>query len=150
MNIALSNTLVDLLLGLPRKDWTGYFQSVVRREEAQAEARYREREAQRHRQTQPSRELAAYAGTYEEPAYGSAEITIDNGTLVWRWSTFTSALAHYHYDTFTLENDLLSGARVQFALGPDGEVATLKVVDVLNVEFKRVKSKAGAAPARAP
>jgi CubicO group peptidase (beta-lactamase class C family) len=135
------------LLGLPRKDWTGYFQGVVRQEEAQTEARYREREAQRHRQTQPSRELAAYAGTYEEPAYGTAEVALENGTLVWRWSTFTCPLAHYHYDTFTLENDLLGGARVQFTLGPDGAVATLKVVDVLNVEFKRVKSKAGTSPA---
>jgi CubicO group peptidase (beta-lactamase class C family) len=147
MNIALSNTLVDVLLGLPRKDWTGYFQGVVRQEEAQTEARYHEREAQRHRQTQPSRELTAYAGTYEEPAYGTAEVALENGTLVWRWSTFTCPLAHYHYDTFTLENDLLGGARVQFTLGPDGAVATLKVVDVLNVEFQRVKSKAGASPA---
>jgi hypothetical protein len=146
MNIAVSNTLVDLLLGLPRKDWTGYFQGVVLREEAQARARSRERQEQRHRQTQPSRELAAYAGTYEEPAYGTAEVALANGTLTWHWGNFTSPLAHYHYDTFTLEDDLLAGARVQFTLGADGEVATMKVVDVMGVEFKKVRAGGGQHP----
>jgi CubicO group peptidase (beta-lactamase class C family) len=143
MNLALSNTLVDLLLGLPRKDWHGYLQRVQRREETDAAARLREREEQRHRQTQPSRELGAYAGTYEHPAYGTAEVVLENGTLVWHWSSFTCSLSHFHYDTFTLVDDLLGGARVQFVLGPDGEVATLKVVDMLEAEFKRVKAKTG-------
>jgi CubicO group peptidase (beta-lactamase class C family) len=141
MNLALSNTLVDQLLGLPHKDWTGTFQEVVRREQTEAAERFREREAKRRPDTKPSRELAAYVGKYEQPAYGTAEVTLENGTLVWHWSTFTCPLAHYQDDTFTAQNALLGFPRVRFALGPDRDVATLRVVDGMGVEFRKVKSK---------
>ena len=36
MNLALSNSLVDLLLGLPRKDWNGLCAEAVRKDEAAA------------------------------------------------------------------------------------------------------------------
>jgi CubicO group peptidase (beta-lactamase class C family) len=143
MNLALSNTLVELLLGLPKRDWNDYYRGVLTREMAESQARQREREAQRHHQTEPSRELGAYTGTFEDPAYGTAEVRLVDGSLVWHWSSFTCRLAHYHYDTFTLESDLLANPRVLFTLGPDGEVAALRVVDVMGVEFRKVKPKAG-------
>ncbi|HJT79300.1 MAG TPA: serine hydrolase [Gemmataceae bacterium] len=143
MNLALSNTLVDRLLGLAHRDWNAFYQAEVRQEAAEAEARYRAREASRQPDTHPSHDLAAYAGTYEEPAYGTAEVTLEKGGLVWHWSSFTCPLSHFHYDTFTAESDVLGNPRIVFTLGADGEVATMKVVDALNVEFKRVKGKAG-------
>jgi CubicO group peptidase (beta-lactamase class C family) len=146
MNLAVSNTLADLLLGQPKKDWTTYLQGVVAQEEVQSRARVRERQEQRHRGTQPSHELAAYVGTYEDPAYGTAEITLDDGALVWHWNSFTCPLAHYHYDTFMAGNDLFEGARFQFTLGADGEVAALKVVDVLGITFQKVKAGGGQHP----
>src|SRR5262249_47758473 len=74
MNLALGNNLLDLLLGLGKKDWNAIQGEVTRGEQEAAEARARELEAKRHRNTKPSRELAAYAGDYEEPAYGTATI----------------------------------------------------------------------------
>jgi CubicO group peptidase (beta-lactamase class C family) len=142
MNLALSNTLVDQLLGLPHKDWNAFYQAQVRQEAAEAEARYRAREATRHAATQPSRDLPSYAGTYEDPAYGTSEVTLEDGHLAWHWSSFTCPLIHFHYDTFTAENDLMDNPRVVFMLGADGEVAAMRVVDGFNVEFKRVKPKA--------
>ncbi len=142
MNLALSNTLVDQLLGLPHKDWNAFYQAEVRQEATEAEARFREREASRQPATQPSRDLPAYVGTYEEPAYGTAEVTLEDGHLVWHWSSFTCPLSHFHYDTFTVESELLGYPRVVFALGADGEVATMTVVDGMNVQFKRVKPRA--------
>jgi CubicO group peptidase (beta-lactamase class C family) len=141
MNLAVSNTLVDLLLGLPRRDWNAYVAEQVRKGEAAARDRALERERNRHRGTQPSQSLAAYAGTYEDPAYGTATVALENGGLVWKWSTFTADLEHFHYDTFTAVNDVLGSPQVLFTLGPDGDVATMKVLDVLDVEFKRVKPK---------
>jgi CubicO group peptidase (beta-lactamase class C family) len=141
MNLALSNTLVDLLLGLPKKDWNRYLLDQVHYQEAEAQERLREREAKRQHGTRPSRELGAYAGSYEEPAYGSAAVTLENGGLVLRWSTFTCPLSHYHYDTFVAENDILGNPRVVFSLNADGDVVAMKVLDQLDVEFKRVKPK---------
>jgi CubicO group peptidase (beta-lactamase class C family) len=141
MNLALSNALVDLLLGLRRKDWNAYYLDVVRQDEVKAQERVREREAARHHGTKPQRELAAYAGSYEEPAYGTAEVTLENGTLVWRWSTFRCPLHHFHYDTFTIEDPVLGNPQAVFALGADGEVAGMTVADPLGVEFKKVKPK---------
>ena len=141
MNLALSNTLVELLLGLPKRDWNDYYHGVLLREMRENQERLREREAQRHHQTDPSRELSAYTGTYEEPAYGTAEVTLADGHLVWHWNSFTCRLAHYHYDTFTVESDLLGNPRAVFTLGPDGEVASLRLVDVMGVEFKKVKTR---------
>jgi CubicO group peptidase (beta-lactamase class C family) len=141
MNLALSNALVDLLLGLSKKDWNAYVGEQVRKQEAAAQARYRERQASRKSGTKPSRELSAYAGTYEEPAYGTATISLENGSLVWKWSTFADELEHFQDDTFTIQNPLLGNSRVTFTLGPDGAVATMKVLDVMNVEFKRTKGK---------
>jgi hypothetical protein len=141
MNLAVSNTLVDLLLGLPKKDWNGYLLDQVRKQETEAQERLREREAKRQHGTHPSRELGAYAGSYEEPAYGTAEVAFENGGLVLRWSTFSCPLTHYHYDTFIAGSDILGNPPVVFTLDAAGEVATMKVLDQLDVEFKRVKPK---------
>jgi CubicO group peptidase (beta-lactamase class C family) len=141
MNLALSNTLVDLLLGLPKKDWNGYLLDQERKQKAEVQERLREREAKRQHGTHPSRELGAYAGSYEEPAYGTAEVALENGALVLRWGTFTCPLGHYHYDTFLAGSDILHNPRVVFSLNADGEVAAMKVLDQLDVEFKKVKPK---------
>jgi hypothetical protein len=141
MNLALSNGIVDLLLGLPRKDWNAYVAAQVKKQQAAALARLKVRAAQRHHGTQPSRELAAFTGDYEDPAYGTAHVRLDNGALVWKWGAWTGPLQHYHYDTFTLQNDFMGDPQVIFALDPDGEVARMKVLDIMGVEFRRVKPK---------
>jgi CubicO group peptidase (beta-lactamase class C family) len=142
MNLALSNTLVELLLDLPRRDWNDYFRGALFPEAIEGRARRLAPAAQRRPRTEPSREPAEYTGTYEEPAYGSAEVRLEDGSLVWHWGAFTCRLAHDHDDTFTAESDLLGDPRLLFTPGPDGEVAALRVVDLMGVEFRKVKSRA--------
>src|SRR5262245_1303540 len=55
MNFALSNSLVDLLLDLPRRDWNGYYKEQAKKAEKAAETRLRERNNQQHHGTRPSR-----------------------------------------------------------------------------------------------
>lgn len=141
MNLALSNRLVDLFLGLPRRDWNTYLMQQLQKEGEAALAREREHQAKRHRDTKPSRELAAYTGSYEDPAYGTATVSLEDGALVWKWNSFSSRLEHYHYDTFTAPNDWVGDLPVAFTLGTDGEVATMKVLGSMGVEFKKVKAK---------
>ncbi len=137
MNLALSNSLVDLLLGLPRKDWNGLFAEAVRRDEAAAAERARERESRRVRDTTPSRELAAYTGDYENAAYGTVRVTLDKGALVWTWNSFTTPLEHYQYDTFTAPLEGLQSPRIAFSLNAEGAVDAMRVSDPMNVEFRR-------------
>lgn len=141
MNLAVSNSLVDLLLGLPRKDWNTYLAAQMKKLEDANQQRLRERNTKRHHGTKPSRELAAYTGTYEEPAYGTARVSLERGVLVWRWNSFAGQLEHFHYDTFLSQSDTLGNPQVVFTLGADGEVTSLRIVDELSVEFKKIKSK---------
>jgi CubicO group peptidase (beta-lactamase class C family) len=136
MNLALSNQLIDHLLGLPHYDWDGLYLKVLKEQYESAVARAAEREKNRTRGTKPSLPLEAYVGTYDEPAYGTATVALDQGRLVWRWSTFQCPLEHWHFDTFTLASELPFDPQMVFALGSNGAVATLRVLDV---DFKKVK-----------
>jgi CubicO group peptidase (beta-lactamase class C family) len=141
MNVALGNNLLDLLLGLGKKDWNRIEGDVARSEQEEFAARMKEREEKRQHGTRPSREPGAYVGDYEEPAYGTATVRHEQGVLVWRWSTFRVPLEHYHYDTFTLPLEKAGVPLVTFTLGADGEVATMRVGGNIDVEFKKVRKK---------
>ncbi len=135
---AAANNLTDLLLGLPKKDWDGYLLEQVKKNEAETKARLKEREEKRFKNTKPSRELAAYAGAYEDAAYGTATITLEQDALVLQWSSFKVKLEHFHFDTFVAKESRLEDEQVVFTLGSDGEIATM---NLLGVDFKKVKPK---------
>jgi CubicO group peptidase (beta-lactamase class C family) len=137
MNLALSYSLFDELFGLAPHDWNAHYQSCVRETIAEDHARQRKLQATRHEGTKPTREPAAYAGHYEEPAYGSAEVLVEKDTLVLKWSSFQSLLEHFHFDTFTMANDVLHRPQLTFRLGSNGEVVGLRFLDM---EFKKAKA----------
>jgi hypothetical protein len=137
MNLALGNSLLDLFLGLPKKDWDAYFLDVVKKERALAQARVEKRLAQREPNTKPSLPLTAYAGTYEHPAYGKSRITVEDGALVLRWRSFKCPLEHFHYDTFLVKEGDLRATAVTFPLSPGATVTSMKVDEPLGVEFTK-------------
>jgi CubicO group peptidase (beta-lactamase class C family) len=136
MNLAVTNTLVDQLLGLPYKDWNAHFSAIVKAAEEGAREAAAERQAKRHKGTKPSRELSAYVGTYEDPAYGKARVTLEGGKLVWSWSSFRCPLEHFHFDTFDAPHEHLVNVQVTFALGADGEVERFEAMERT---FRKVK-----------
>jgi CubicO group peptidase (beta-lactamase class C family) len=139
---ALSNALTDHLLSLPEKDWNAIILQQVEKSRAEGKERRKEQEAKRHPDTKPSRELAAYSGAFEEAAYGTAHVSLENERLVLQWSGYTRPLEHWHYDTFQIPDEPLEHEQVRFALGGDGEVATMQF---LGMEFKAVRKATGAA-----
>ena len=136
---ALRNTLTDYLLGLaPNRDWDAYMIAQAKKQEDEAKAKKQERQAKHHKDTRPSRELSAYAGDYQDPAYGVVKITAENGGLFLAWSNFKCRLEHFHFDTFRItDKNPLEDTQVVFRLGPDGEVEAL---EALEVTFQRMKA----------
>ena len=126
---ALRNALLDEILhAAPTRDWNAvYLAAEKKSDDRDAQAKV-EREARRIKDTKPSRELAAYAGTYHDDAYGDAVVALENGGLVFRWSRMAIPLTHYNYDTFLAvsEGDDVDES-VQFALDGHGEVRTMSM-----------------------
>lgn len=128
--------VVDLLLGLPKKDWNVSISESAKQLEAETNKALMARMAARKKDTKPSRELAAYAGTYEDAGYGKAEISLDGETLALGWSSFKTKLQHFHFDTFSPTEPRLLTEQVQFTLGADGEVNGL---NFQGIHFKKRK-----------
>jgi hypothetical protein len=133
--------IVDLMLGLAKKDWNAYISEAAKELEAAQAKSQMARLGKRHSNTKPSRDLAAYSGVYEDAAYGQAQVLLDGDKLVIQWSNFKSRLDHFHYDAFTATDDSLKGEQAVFALGADGELSGM---NFLGVNFKKSRAKAPA------
>ncbi|MEO8725337.1 MAG: DUF3471 domain-containing protein [Acidobacteriaceae bacterium] len=87
--------------------------------------------------TNPSHELAAYAGKFENPAYGNAEISLDGNKLVLHFHSVNSPLEHFQYDTFITDWTFIGKTRLTFSLNEQGSVDSF----VLNgISFIRTTS----------
>jgi CubicO group peptidase (beta-lactamase class C family) len=141
---AAGYSLLDAALGLPQKDWTGFFAARLKETDDARKAKAANREASRKPGTKPSHELGAYAGTYEEPAYGTVRVTLDNGVLALHWSSYDRPLKHFHYDTFQIDEaevlgaSPLAGEFAAFTLDADGAP---DVVRFLGRKFVRTAAK---------
>ena len=83
--------------------------------------------------THPSRDLAAYAGTYQNPVYGDAQITFQDGKLNLHFHSIETGLDHFQYDTFVVNFE--AKTRLTFCLDDAGNVVKFTVV---GLEFKKV------------
>jgi CubicO group peptidase (beta-lactamase class C family) len=121
MNLALSNALTDLLLGLAPRDWNKYLLGVLADEAEAAKVRARQAELARQRHPQPpSASPEKLAGEYEHPAFGTANIIDGKDGLVWAWGVWKVPLANDNGDLFRLKapgNPYLDGLPVWFHIG---------------------------------
>jgi len=74
--------------------------------------------------TKPSHELAAYAGDYDNPAYGLLKISLrSEGGLEFDFHRVHLPLENFHYDRFDTPDDELDGKwSVNFSTNPQGDV----------------------------
>ncbi|MDX2040660.1 MAG: serine hydrolase [Acidobacteriota bacterium] len=131
--------VVDLLLGLPKKDWNAGIAESAKQLEAETNKALMARLAAKKKDTKPSRELAAYVGSYEDAGYGKAEISLEGDALALSWSNFKTKLQHFHFDTFSPSEPRLVTEQVLFQLGADGEVSGL---NFQGVSFKKSQYRA--------
>ncbi len=138
MNLALSYTLVDHILGLKKKrDWNRALLKVMEQKRQASKGAIQKRIKERQFGTKPSRPLLAFVGEYEHPAYGVCRIMLKKGQLYWRWSTFSERLVHFHFDTFVVENEVMGRVELSFSKDRDGRVTGCHVSKPLNVRFTR-------------
>lgn len=142
--ISIRNLLLDILLGLPKRNWPSIYKKINTL--TKKEAREQKAKEVRHKRTKPSRELEAYVGDYEDSAYGTLTVYLEGGALHAKYGAADYKLKHFHFDTFTGRHErpeIWEDIKVMFALGPDGEVASIKTLaDWFSVEFKKVKREA--------
>ncbi|HEY8505420.1 MAG TPA: serine hydrolase, partial [Gemmataceae bacterium] len=83
--------------------------------------------------TKPSLAAEAYAGRYESPLYGEADVTRSGGKLVLNVGTrLTGDLEHFHFDTFLVRwrNPIDGRGLVRFALSDLGKVTGLRLTEL--------------------
>jgi CubicO group peptidase (beta-lactamase class C family) len=140
---ATGYVVLDHLLRLPRKDWHGHFKARAAETERALQALARRRAAGRRADTRPARELAAYAGSYHDPAYGTATVTRKGTELTLKWSGFRVPLRHWHYETFIVggEKKLTNRLGGEFAVFTLDEGAEVRSMHFLGRTFRRVAEK---------
>ncbi|MCS6850589.1 MAG: serine hydrolase [Gemmataceae bacterium] len=130
MNLALTNILIDLLLGLPSQDWNTYYADLSRKLDRQLRERDRQLEERRQRGKPASSPWAAYVGSYVNPAYGTATVRLERQQLVWEWNQFRCPLRHLDGDAFTLADEHLGKQELVFRLGADKNVWGFRLFSV--------------------
>lgn len=116
MNLALSNSMIDLLLALPAKDWNGHFGDIVAEEALSKQLQIRREDLGRKPTILPDIPIQQLAGKYEEPAYGTTSLNFEKDRLFWEWGPRKVLLEHYRGNVFQLrsENVLLDRAFLTF------------------------------------
>ncbi len=126
--------LIDEFLNLPQQDWTAHFAKIADQFTAMEKQAEEAGKTPKHPDTHPSRELAAYAGTYRNKAYGDAVVSLAGDTLQIQFRSFSGALKHFQYDTFVADLGGFGNAPAMFSLDEGGDVSKLTLA---GIEFER-------------
>ncbi len=142
---ALTYRILDTFLGAPERDWNAEY--IKRREEEKDKEKKTEAELleKRKKDTKPSLKLADYTGRYFDKLSGEAEVTLENGKLLFYYNPrHVGNLEHWHYDTFRLAwrhplFDMSKKSFLTFYMDENGEVTKLKVSFYDPIYFDKIR-----------
>lgn len=144
---AVAKSTLDHLLGLSMEDWVTFSKNQLMLYDFNTAVRMTKREADRKLNTKPSLPLKGYTGSFIEPAYGRAIVSVEDDKLVIHWGRYKFRLEHYHFDTWTAipvepTDEAITFDRITFdvlfRMGTSGEVEGVRFLDQ---EFRKVKGK---------
>jgi CubicO group peptidase (beta-lactamase class C family) len=148
MPYALEHTIYDILLGKgEERDWNAFYLEQQKALKAQTEQLKASILATKLEDKPLTHALDEYAGEYENPGYGTARVTVENGELACSVNTSALKLSHLHYDIFLAE---IVGAPIlaSFQTGVKGEISSVLIQMEFSIpdliEFKRVPKEANA------
>ncbi len=125
LNQAVSNQIVDILIDATPKDWNTHYQEISDAEQFALKIKNAKLERSRKKGEIPTLPLSAYAGTYEEPAYGTAKIVSKDDHLFLQWSSFDVQLDYFQDESFRILDEKLSGQPVSFEV-VEGRVKSMR------------------------
>ena len=119
--------MVDMLLGLPRANWSA--RNLVRRD-ASSNAKGAETGPPRVSNTVPSRQLDAYSGHFYHRGYGDLFVTTTSGGLRASYNDMPMKLPHWHYDVFNAapergEDSDLADIKFAFLSDVSGQISAV-------------------------
>src|SRR5580692_2149137 len=119
----VSYNVYERLLGMDQTPWSDRQLAVrLKNKKADTEARTKA-DAGRVPDTRPSHNLAAYAGAYENPAYGILTIGLKDEQLQFDFHKVRLPLTRFHYDRFDTPDDEQEGkSSVNFRTNPQGDI----------------------------
>ncbi len=141
---ALTNSVLDRLLGLEALPW---LERLSHPRTTMGDRMLKNRSAReevRHRETRPSHPLPYYANEYAHPAYGKVRISCDADALRWHGLGLDLPMVHRHYDVFEIAPEpavWFENKTVQFGTGVEGHLESLAVPlepAVAPIVFRRV------------
>lgn len=110
------------------RDWSTEFLALYSDLHKESEKKQKENESKRVLNTVTSLPLESYTGKFEDPLFGSAELTLVNGSLhILLNKKLTGKLTHWNYDSFRILFDKQwNGKRIiSFRLNTEGKVSEL-------------------------
>jgi hypothetical protein len=122
-------------LGLSDFDWILKYQDGLRTQLKEADESMQKAAATRDDYSRPSLPLAAYAGTYHDTWYGRIQLSLENGTLVFRSShskRMVGDLEFWQHDSFTVRwrDGFVPDAYIYFTIKPDATVEGFKMSSI--------------------
>ena len=126
--IALMDVVFNDYIGPPHIDWGERLLALRAKVQADQRKSQAEHEISRQPHPEPSLRLGGYAGTYSDPLYGQATVSLADGRLMLtRGSEFVGDLEPWNHDTFrvTWRYHFLGQDFVQFGLSPAGNADVL-------------------------
>ncbi len=114
------------LVGRATRDYLGDGLKQAQQSAAAQAAQAKRLETERVRDSRPSLALERYAGTYQDPMYGTATVAVAGDSLQLRWQSNRTNLGHWHFNTFRAPGGA-GATMVTFQIGPTGRVDRLDV-----------------------
>lgn len=136
--------ILDAALGLPAWNWPRLFKARIQADRAEARKNKAEERQKnpRLRGTRPSLPPSSYAGTYENAAYGTLEVSCEDGRLRLKHACLDLPMKHYHLDVFSFKKDepgWVSEGKAQFLLDANGHVTGVRTDGLFACEFRRAR-----------
>lgn len=128
MNLALSNSILELVCGLNTRDWNQYYGQLVEKAKKLEEQERAVYDKQLQRPVKPSLEFKEYLGCYTDSAYGTLEIAEYQNQRYLLWGRMKLVLKEYNRDLMTVEDPLLGRLAVQFQ-HQNGQVFAVNFLD---------------------
>jgi CubicO group peptidase (beta-lactamase class C family) len=145
MPMTMYRSALDRMLGLEPLDWAGKFKTKMDNMKKMAKEAKEKSVSDRKLDTHPSHPLADYAGTYQHPAYGKMEISLEGDKLAAKFHDNPIALSHFHYDIFEGEHLRLDMKFMfNFEIDEKGNIERVSVPleqSVKPIVFKRLASE---------